>query len=138
MHEILFRGKRLDNREWVEGFLYVTHAGEYEIGSYHAETNIERWTSVVSPSTVGQYTGLKDKAGKRIFEGDVLRWTGQDGESGKVAVMFAGAAFCLQSVECPRSAPDLFEDFEIGDQTLEVIGNVTDNPDLLEGGAANA
>ena len=41
MREILFRGKSLDNGEWVEGYLYITHTGTHEIGSYNAETNIE-------------------------------------------------------------------------------------------------
>lgn len=130
MREILFRGKRLDNGEWGEGYLYITHTGEYEIGRYNAETNIERWTFIVDPATVGQYTGLTDKNGKRVFEGDL----------------------CL----CDRNINDMLDEtvFEIMFDPLrgyygesswgsefdgtsfelcEVIGNIHDNPELLRG-----
>lgn len=69
----IFRGKRKDNNEWVEGYLYITYNNEYEIGKYDEEINIERMTYIVIPETVGQCTGLEDKNGKLMFEGDVVR-----------------------------------------------------------------
>ena len=131
MREILFRGKRLDNGEWVDGYLYITHNGEHEISIYNDEVNIERWTHEVDPSTIGQYTGLKDKNGKRIWEGDVLRShyddLYQDDESIEVVKWFRGG-WHIQQGEYPPDAMD-------GDGVIpysEVIGNITDNPELLE------
>ena len=131
MREILFRGKRLDNGEWVDGYLYITHNGEHEISIYNDEVNIERWTHEVDPSTIGQYTGLKDKNGKRIWEGDVLRSHYDDlypdDESIEVVKWFRGG-WHIQQGEYPPDAMD-------GDGVIpysEVIGNITDNPELLE------
>lgn len=120
MREILFRGKRIDNGEWVEGYLYVTHNGECEIGSYNAEVKIERWTHIVDPNTVGQYTGLKDKNGKRIFEGDVLEWDEQ--EWGDKYSEVAERNFSLLSAR----------KHDWG-EWCEVIRNIHDNPELIGG-----
>lgn len=133
MREILFRGKRNGyaeqrDRDWLEGSLMIGDNGECEICYGTPRVRI---TYSVIPETVGQFTGLTDRNGKKIFEGDILRWIGPDGEGGKVYVTFTRGVFGFQSIECPLAAPDLFADFETGNQTLEVIGNIHDNPELL-------
>lgn len=123
MREILFRGKRMDNGEWVEGHFYITHSGEYEIGCYNRELNIERWTHVVEPTTVGQYTGLQDKNGKRIFEGDIVA------DGNEIFVCFWDGC----NVEFGVKNKDLsFGIAYLPITEYEVIGNIHDNPELLE------
>lgn len=156
MREILFRGKRTDNGKWVEGYLYITHIGSHEIGSYDAEINIERFTFDVIPETVGQYTGLTDKNGKRIFEGDIFKFDDEVWESSYTSCGTEYDSFAVENYgvvgfdeEMARFdfikykfnensvEADLHEnhtiDFSEFVCELEVIGNIYDNPELLGG-----
>ena len=136
MREILFRGKRMDNGEWVEGYLYEHKPALVGIVSENDVPDPSRWFILktgfadwnlprpvefieVNPSTVGQYTGLKDKNGKRIFEGDILSLrTGRPH-----VVMFEDGSFVLENTAISVRFANKFE----------VIGNIHDNPELLEG-----
>ena len=130
MREILFRGKRLDNGDWVYG--YYVHIGPvscqraYIIPEYASSLYVNE----VDPSTVGQYTGLKDKNGKRIFEGDIAKvLQGKDKDIAYVG--FENGAFMLYPKTGNIYERTLWE-YWYNDWDVEIIGNITDNPELLE------
>ena len=123
MRDILFRGKRLDNGEWVEGdFVHsVYKIGDTCVGTYRNSL----WMHQVDPSTVGQYTGLKDKNGERIFEGDVLTVDGEDG--------FFALEFQEDTARFFMSGDSIVVDFDnFWSYEVEVMGNIHDNSELLE------
>ena len=135
MREIWFRGKRADNGEWAEGAFYAYYNFKRTIAQILKDrTNGTPDAYEVIPETVGQYTGLTDKNGKKIFEGDIVN--AQDdifgspfcfGITGKV--VFEETAFFIEP-ENPMEAQWLFNECAI----YEVIGNIHDNPELLKGG----
>lgn len=132
MREILFKAKRLDNGEWVEGHL-VKRDGieEYYIiqdiyeqitnGQRYLRSNLRDECYRIDPSTVCQYTGLTDKNGVKIFEGDVLRYDGDR----CFTVMFDGGNFYLYGFYEPVfDIP--YDAFIEGMDLLEVVGNIHD------------
>ena len=133
MREIIFRGKRTDNGEWVYGWPFadtadcsLKKAGKCVCPHDGSEYFIVEWVDdyheyeerQVIPNTVCQYTGLKDKHGKRIFEGDILSLrTGRT-----YVVKFEDGAFILEDSAIPMRFANKFE----------VIGNIHDNPELIK------
>ena len=147
MREILFRGKRVDNGEWVKGF-YVKASHHWNKRGIHEDWIVTSasqnggWFTVngryaVIPETVGQYTGLKDKNGEMIFEGDIVESKPyMHYEYGIVACRnhaFRIVEFDGGMLTCPEAEPLLN-----ADKIVEVVGNVFDAPELLKGGDSDA
>lgn len=132
MREILFRGKRLDNGEWVEGaylndrdgaFYICPAASDITYGDNGNRRRIGCWYKV-DPDTVGECTGLPDMQGVKIFEGDVVTMAE---EYGKIEYSETEAMFQVVF-------DTWYTDFDHYFGTdFEVIGNIHDNPELLGG-----
>ena len=136
MRDILFRGKRKDNDGWlwgdllqdrdlgiclIEGFDYYTDADGLQRDYFQHE---------VIPETVGQYTGLTDKNGKKIFEGDILEFSDR-----LVSVFWHAHLGCWDSNFLKFTNEDNGkEDMSPcrWEYRAKVIGNIHDNPELLE------
>lgn len=125
MREILFRGKRTDNGAWETGSLVVIRGGTSEERIYIAEKMTGYHTPVIS-ETVGQYTGLTDKNGKRIFEGDIVAGYFDHKEIIGYILYGSNAKFFIERLGLYGIFLDNSEDW------VEVIGNIHDNPELLE------
>ena len=129
MMEILFRGKRIDNGAWETGSLVIVRMDCHD-AQYYIADKMTGYHTPVDPSTVGQYTGLKDKNGKRIFDGDVAKvLQGKDKDIAYVG--FENGAFMLYPKTGNIYERTLWE-YWYNDWDVEVIGNITDNPELLE------
>lgn len=135
MREILFKAKRLDNGEWVEGYYVKTTLGKDIEPSdvIFVPWNINRseqwgWIKVLT-ETLCQYIGLKDKNGKRIWENDIVRIENSMDEGiGKIE--FYGGMWYVDG-EPSNSLYDIMEYDDIAE--IEVVGNIFDNPELMEG-----
>ena len=143
--EIIFRGKRVDNGEWIYGrglqqckdelgneivaiFVDVVKSEKY----IKKEGKYTLYYAPVNPETLGQYTGLKDKDGNKIFEGDILDYTlfddfGEDHQYKGVVKWINDCFICDNSDGFNGLAWAVNQSLE-----LEVIGNVTDNPELMK------
>ena len=124
MREILFRGKQADNEKWVIGYLSSKHTITIQTPCGHMDE------IVICADTVGQYTGLNNKNGKRIFDGDIAKvLQGKDKDIAYVG--FENGAFMLYPKTGNIYERTLWE-YWYNDWDVEVIGNITDNPELLE------
>ena len=124
MRDILFRGKRLDNGEWVYGFYCHVPRGRLDRDEHLIQTVKKSgkmgMLHCVDPSTVGQDTGLKDKNGKRIFEGDIMAFAAY-GFDYVGTVEFADGSF---SIMCEHTSP--FLDQAVSKHGAYIIGNIHD------------
>ena len=131
IREVIFRGKRTDNGEWIEGSLLgIDWCDKPSTYSIAPNTPVSVFYSVI-PETVGQYTGLTDKNGVRIFEGDIVSLVKHDGLIYKV--VYVPCRYELvnsKGVNC--FVLDIYKS-----ENIEVIGNIHDNPDILKGGGDN-
>lgn len=137
MREILFRGKEINTGKWVYGsYSSLTFPNGYTDHRIKAKTleSIDvNPSKKVNPETVGQYTGLTDKNGTKIFEGDIIAW--EDNESNargtSIVIYFAEQneypAFDLEEHDYECNALQYLH--ECGG--MEVIGNIYDNPELM-------
>lgn len=131
MREILFRGKRVDDGEWAEGFytLYANGKGVHPC----ILTGTDKGCVIpqfVIPETVGQFTGLYDKNGTKVFEGDIIAYKYKPNP---YLNTFAIGRYTVEYFEILGVyAPFGDSDFALGANEVEVIGNIHDNPELLE------
>ena len=134
----VYRGKTKDG-EWVEGYFAKTilSNGEliYEIRDIEEEHRLACYTEVL-PETVGQWTGMKDENGKRIFEGDIIgSMDGHDGYLSREGYIVGAVNWDDETLSWQVTNRIEAESYEIlasDNETLEVIGNIHDNPELLK------
>ena len=118
--EIKFRGKRIDNKKWVYGFLadeeYINDIDSIDLSSIEVDID-----------TVGQFTGLFDKNGKEIYEGDIIK-----GFDITIEVWYSEdrACFIAEMKEPQNDMMDILGGYDT--ERMEIIGNIYDNPNLIK------
>lgn len=138
MREILFRGKRINGGGWAEGSYIYAHKWGFDGSDGHLIGNIYATVRTqVDPETVGQFTGLVDRNGNRIFEGDIILFEDESPSNYEYhdctemrcgEMKFADGQFYLTN----RIAVEMGD--LIYDEKLDgvIVGNIHDNPELLE------
>lgn len=125
MREIIFRGKHKDNGEWVEGYYGEYYNGKKNISCISIPSKEAVSGSLcydIIPETVGQYTGLTDKNGTKIFEGDILKGLYANGNAEVEMINGSWVGYAGKG----------WTDIGYVVDRVELIGNVHDNPELLQ------
>lgn len=141
--EIKFRGKMIPENEWIFGTILRIPAppvcfGKSETDKYYIQFPDPRYMpdwnmpykmvqGAVNPDTIGQYTGLHDKNGKEIYEGDIVKIKYRDEDIGKVIYEHNGFSIDVTNMNKNYGRVSFVNNF------MEVIGNIYDNPELLGG-----
>lgn len=157
MREIKYRGLRVDGKGWAFGFYYEQNGKSYICSEDHSDNADSYYNHEVIPETAGQFTGLHDKNGKEIYDGDVLKTTHKK-SSGPImyqtlahiynvvewdeftsndVVLFQNGCFGVlesTSLDGDVSGPflPLYENGMWANHVSAVIGNIHDNPELLQ------
>lgn len=123
--EILFRGFNNKHKEWRYGYYFVNR-DQHFIVEDKIETNpiLSEEDFAVNPETIGQYTGLKDKNGKKIFEGDIVEFTNLDLPN--MVIRFDNGSFMFCEDE-----NSTYEELRMT-YTVEVVENIYDTPELMK------
>lgn len=132
MRTIKFRGKSIDGKEWLYGDLVSSVDKKRFAILVNDKENYDECE--VAPKTIGQFTGLYDYNGNKIYEGDILKWE-KDGLM--YVVKFWDGMFYASVKECNDG---IFGGFPLhaltkhDDRKCEIVGNIYDNPELMKGG----
>ena len=131
MREIKFRAKRTDNGAWVLGDLQhvqrINTKEQAEQSGRHSEPAVRIANYDVDEQTIGQYTGLKDKNGREIYDGDILCYKDEKGKEYRFEVIFNAGAFCFS--HHGMGTCTYLSMHDMSKYTVE--GNIHDNPELL-------
>ena len=133
-----YRGKRVDGKGWAYGWYFVSLSGFHYIKSFYKSrgkltrppktTQLNRTVEhKVIPKSVGQYTGLKDKDGVKIYKGDIYKIFDETKENKIYEILFKEGCFLAQA----RDGMKYHARTWAGD-SCKIIGNITDSPNLLE------
>lgn len=133
MRTIKYRGKTKDG-EWIYGYYLPSIYEDVDIITVLEDFNLNQKNYAVLKDTVGQFTGLFDKNGKEIYEGDIVKFTKWNGELATGLVKWADCnpCMCIEFKTEYKQKDWEFDFIKCGTMKIEVIGNIHDNPELIK------